>query len=250
MSRGVLDSDESGWDSSNWGWSNSSWGSIGEWGSESWGIAAEGIAAVSIGKWEGPLGAQLGLFELGEEISLGSGNLGGVGWSRKSVDGLGKVGNWSNWELGGLDTESKAISNVVGGLGEAVGINVAVGSSDTSIGVSSLLLGRVDVVVAISVVGELILLLELGRSDGWGSSSVGEGWSGSKGWASSIGHWGSSKGWGSSIGDWGSIAQASIAQAQVVWGKSSLEWSHKGGLGDRGKSHDGSNKGLHIGIVS
>jgi len=62
--------------------------------------------------------------------------------------------DWGNWQVGGLDTESQSIRLVVDGLELAVGVNVAVSALDKAkSSVASLVLGRVDVAVSVSKVG-------------------------------------------------------------------------------------------------
>ena len=60
-----------------------------------------------------------------------------------------------------MDTESQIIGDVVGGLDNAVGINVAVRSRHSSISVSCFVFLRVDVGVSVLDVAEFILSLEL-----------------------------------------------------------------------------------------
>jgi hypothetical protein len=67
----------------------------------------------------------------------------------------------SNWEVGGLDTESQMISDIVGGLDNAVGINVRIRSRNSSISVSYFLFDRVEVRVTILNIAEFVLSLEL-----------------------------------------------------------------------------------------
>merc|ERR1712112_172709 len=111
-------------------------------------------------------------------------------------------------------------------------ISIGVGSGHSTVGIARLLLGRVDVLVSISNVSELILSLELRASWGsnWsssnnlGGSSIGgssnwgsDGWSSSNNWGSrsisGSGHWGSNS-WGSS--NWSSSKRTSIQSCN--WG--------------------------------
>merc|ERR1712183_664400 len=72
--------------------------------------------------------------------------------------------------------------NIFHSLELTIGINIGVGSLDTTVGVSHLLLGGVDVGVAVVQVTELILSVELTANRVWSSS-----WSSS--WGSSpVGH--------------------------------------------------------------
>merc|ERR1712106_485569 len=89
--------------------------------------------------------------------------------------------NWSNWKVWveswsdkGLWVESRGcwktrvsyaesiiISNVLNLLKLSIGVNIRILSSDSSIGISNLLLGRVDVCIPVVEVSELILSMEL-----------------------------------------------------------------------------------------
>jgi len=136
-----------------------------------------------------------------------------------------------------LDTESKAISLVVGGLELTVGINVAVGAADEAEGsVALLVLGRVDVAVSVSKVGELILRVELLGQ--WGS------WGGNGNWGSSdSGDWGSSSDsgdWGTSVGQWVTSKDLSaIDMSTKVWVDQDL------GVGRGSQTGNSSDKSLH-----
>jgi len=252
-----------GWDNGgSWGWS----GSIGEWGGwsmsvksrvgiESW-VSKSTISKGKGGSWGGSLGAAGSLIKSGLELSLGSLDLWGVfdwGWCDSSVDWGLQVENWSlqggnlwcgwgNWQVAGNDTEAKSISNVVGGLEDTVGINIAIGSSYSTVGIADLVLGRVDVGVAISSVLELILSLEL-AGHSWGWDSWGNDWSSSGVCGDSC--WGNGC-WGNScVGVcWGSQWETSIAVSVscAVWG---VEWVL--GLGGGAEGGNNSNKSLHFG---
>jgi len=70
--------------------------------------------------------------------------------------------SWSNWEVGGSNSESvNGVSNVVDGLSNSVGVDVRVTSSNISEGVLALRLGRWTSSVAVAVLTELILGMEL-----------------------------------------------------------------------------------------
>merc|ERR1719239_423139 len=75
------------------------------------------------------------------------------------------------------DTESSSVSDVLDLLENSGGVNVRVSSLDTSVGVSDLLLGRVQVGVSVVQVAELILGVELAAGVGRGGvgSDVGGG---------------------------------------------------------------------------
>jgi len=136
--------------------------------------------------------------------------------------------DWGNWQVGGLDTESQSIRLVVDGLELAVGVNVAVSALDKAeSSVASLVLGRVDVAVSVSKVGELILRVELlGQWGSWGNSDGGD--------------WSSSDGWGSNGGDWGtSVGKAGVDKAAQVWVDQDL------GVGRGSQSGNSSDKSLH-----
>ena len=67
----------------------------------------------------------------------------------------------SNWEVGSLDTESQMIGDIVGGLDNAIGINIRIRSLNSSISVSYFLFDRVEVRITILNIAEFILSLEL-----------------------------------------------------------------------------------------
>ena len=147
-------------------------GGRGDVGKASVGKAGIGKAS-SIGKGQDSLslGAAGGLIEGNLELSLGSGNLGGVldgGRPNEVILGLDEVDGGGDGQVGGLDAESQSVSDVVGGLEDSVGIDVGVASGHASISVADLVLGRVDVGVTVLDVAELVLGLELrcGRSNG------------------------------------------------------------------------------------
>jgi hypothetical protein len=137
-----------------------------------------------------PLGTVLGLLEGGEELELGGGNLRGVSNGQGSdslVDGCdGKVGvleGGGDGKVGGAgDPEAKVVGDVVHTLVNVVCVDVLVAAGDTGVGVADLLLGRVDVGVAVVHVAELILSLVLAgcdvgdcRGNGDGGNSDGSG---------------------------------------------------------------------------
>ena len=69
--------------------------------------------------------------------------------------------NWSlhmvNWEVGGSNSESHGITEVVDSLDKAIGINIAVASSGHPISSLELLFGRKRIAVSIVVLFEVIL---------------------------------------------------------------------------------------------
>merc|ERR1712123_55599 len=117
-------------------------------------------------------------------------------------------GNWEHWVEGGgnkrlrveggsdsvidgsngqtrvSNTESCSVSNVLNLLELSIGINIRVSTGDSSVSVSNLLLGRVDVGVTIVQVAKLILSMELAASSVGSSSSIGHSWGSN--WSSSI----------------------------------------------------------------
>jgi len=166
-----------------------------------------------------------GLGEQGEVCGLGLSDLGGVlgsdgelGVEDGSDEGLGvegggnqglRVEGGSNGKSRVLNTESESISNIFDGLELAVGINIAVSAAHTGVGVSDLVLGDVQVAVAIVQVSEFILSMELasdigGRGIGGIGSNGGSGVSGGSSISSGGISWGSSDGGsGSSIAEGG-----------------------------------------------
>merc|ERR1719490_249954 len=92
----------------------------------------------------------------------------------------------SNGQTRVSDTESGSVSDVLDLLENSGGVDVRVSTLDTSVGVSDLLLGRVQVGVSVVQVAELVLGVELAAGVGRGrvGSHVG---GGSRGVSSSIG---------------------------------------------------------------
>merc|ERR1712180_585097 len=119
-------------------------------------------------------------------ISLSSSNFSSVNWSNWQVWVEGwsnqrlRVEGWSNWQIGGLDLESPAISNVAHSLELIVGINKRVATRHSNKGVANLMLGRIDVGISIAGIAKFILRVELlsqwgnwQRSNGsWASAMV------------------------------------------------------------------------------
>merc|ERR1719431_1672192 len=172
--------------------------------SGNWGSWEKTSGKTSISCWaessklSRPLGSGSLSFKSSEESSLSFSNLGSVNNRGSSVDG----GNWEssvvnrgNWEVVRCNSESEVISNIVDSVDSGL-ISIGVRSGDTSKSVSLLLLGRVDVLVSISKVAELILSLEL-RAD-WASNKGSKRSSGNSDWGrgSSISYRGSSDSWG------------------------------------------------------
>merc|ERR1711892_1435895 len=159
--------------------------------------------------------------------SLGFSNLRSVNWSNweQWVEGGGnkrlRVEGGSNSVIDGSNgqtrvgnTESSSVGNVLNLLELSIGINIRVSTGDSSVSVSNLLLGRVDVGVTIVQVAKLILSMELASSSVGSSSSIGHSWS------SSI-----SISWGSSVGDsWKSESLNSL-NLNVGWGSNSIRIS-------------------------
>merc|ERR1712029_144591 len=97
-----------------------------------------------------------------------------IDWGNKRlwVEGWGNQGlwveGWGNWETRVSNTETSSVSNVFNSLELTVGVNIRVSSGDSSVGVSDLILGRVDVGVSVVEVAELILGVELAAGVGGG----------------------------------------------------------------------------------
>merc|ERR1712123_502540 len=127
--------------------------------------------------------------------SLGLSNLRGVNWSNwenwvegggnkwlRVEGGSNSIIDWSNGQTGVSNTESSSISNVLNLLELSVGINIRVSTANSSVGVSDLLLDRVDVGITVVQVSELILSMELASgsvgssSNNWGSGSISVSW--------------------------------------------------------------------------
>jgi len=80
------------------------------------------------------------------------------------------LGSWSNWEVGGSNSESvDGVSDVVDVLGQTISVNVRVSSSDISKSVLALSLGRWTTRISVGVLASFILGVELGGGQtNWG----------------------------------------------------------------------------------
>jgi len=146
----------------------------------------------------------------------------------RAESGGNSIINRSNRQTGVLNTETSTISNISDLLELSIGINILVSSSDSSIGVSNLLFGRVEVSIAIVEVSKFILGMELASSRVRGI--------GGHYWGS--GNRGSSKRSSSHRGS--SIRIASIGVSSIAKGSSnyfsllsSKTTSHKGRNGNK-----------------
>merc|ERR1719481_690342 len=237
------------------GHSSNSWGSsISGRGSSITSITSIRSRSISIDGLSRPLDLGSSIVGL-EEASLGSSNLGGVnnrGRGSTSVD-RGNRGNSrvdrGNRQVVSSHTEAKVISNVIDSVDSGL-INIGVGSSHSTSSIATLFLSTVGVLVTIGNVAKLILSLELGggnswgshrgsnSSDSWGSSHRGSSNSdrGNRGRVScSIGgrgssnSWGSSNNRGSSIGSCGNSRGSSSNRAGSQG--TSIEGSDRGSIG-------------------
>merc|ERR1719499_2860248 len=168
--------------------------------------------------------------------SLGLSNLRGInrsygklwveGWGNKRLRVEGRCNtiiDGSNRETRVSNTESGSVSNVLNLLEFSIGVNIRVSSRNSSIGVSNLLLGRVDVSITVVQVAKLILSVELA------SSSV----------RSSSNHWsGSSNSWSSSVSDSGS---SSNGRSSGISHRGSSGNNRSSGISDSRKNSRGLN---------
>merc|ERR1711955_185335 len=160
-------------------------------------LSSAGLSSV------GSVESSLGLSNLGSVNNSNRGNS-GVDWS----NGSNSIVHGSNGEVVTNNTESEVISHIVDSVYSGL-VHVSVRSLDTTVCVATLLLGRVDVLVSVGKVTELVLGLELAAGgSSHGSSSNSRGSSGHRG---SIGR--SSDGRGSN-------------------GRGSVGWSSDGGSSD------------------
>jgi len=231
--------------------------------SGNWGSWEKTSGKTSISCWaessklSRPLGSGSLSFESSEESSLSLSDLGSVNNRGSSVDGS----NWEssvvdrgNWEVVRGNSESEVISNIVDCVDSSL-VSIGVRSGDTSESISLLLLGRVDVLVSVSKVAELILSLELGAdwtsnrggkrssSNSNGGSSVSSRGSGNSNWGSGV----SSR--GSSNGNWGRGSGISYGGSSDSWGVSSSILSSNNGGGSsksRGSSNGASSEGTSV----
>ena len=148
----------------------------------------------------------------GEVSGLGLGNLWGVldwfwgnsviDWGNKRlwVESWGNQGlwveGWGNWETRVSNTETSSVSNVFNSLELTVGVNIRVSSGDSSVGVSDLILGGVDVGVSVVEVAELVLGVELAA--GVGGGGVGGDHGGGGHWSGGV----CDGSGGGGVGDW------------------------------------------------
>jgi len=223
--------------------------------SGNWGSWEKTSGKTSISCWaessklSRPLGSGSLSFKSSEESSLSFSNLGSVNNRGSSVD----RGNWEssvvnrgNWEVVRGNSESEVISNIVDSVDSSL-VSIGVRSGDTSKSVSLLLLGRVDVLVSVSKVAELILSLEL-RAD-WASNRGSKRSSGNSNWGSSVSSGGSGNsnwGRGSSISYRGS---SDSWDSRDSWGvSSSILGSNNGGSSSksRGSSNGASSEGTSV----
>jgi len=231
--------------------------------SGNWGSWEKTSGKTSISCWaessklSRPLGSGSLSFESSEESSLSLSDLGSVNNRGSSVDGS----NWEssvvdrgNWEVVRGNSESEVISNIVDCVDSSL-VSIGVRSGDTSESISLLLLGRVDVLVSVSKVAELILSLELGAdwtsngggkrssSNSNGGSSISSRGSGNSNWGSGV----SSR--GSSNGNWGRGSGISYGGSSDSWGVSSSILSSNNGGGSsksRGSSNGASSEGTSV----
>jgi len=231
--------------------------------SGNWGSWEKTSGKTSISCWaessklSRPLGSGSLSFESSEESSLSLSDLGSVNNRGSSVDGS----NWEssvvdrgNWEVVRGNSESEVISNIVDSVDSSL-VSIGVRSGDTSESISLLLLGRVDVLVSVSKVAELILSLELradwtsngggkrSSSNSNGGSSVSSRGSGNSNWGSGV----SSR--GSSNGNWGRGSGISYGGSSDSWGVSSSILSSNNGGGSsksRGSSNGASSEGTSV----
>jgi hypothetical protein len=186
-----------------------------------------------------PLGSGSLSLKSSEESSLCFSNL-------RSINNRSSVVYGGYWESSVVDrgngkvvsgnSESKVISNIVDSVDSSL-ISIGVRSLDTSVGISLLLLGGVDVLVSVGEVAELILSLEL-RAD-WASNRGSNGSSSNSNRGSSISsRSGSNSNWGSSVSSRGS--SVSNWGSSNSWGVSSgilSSYDRGGGSKSRGSSH-------------
>merc|ERR1711892_682919 len=110
------------------------------------------------------LPVSLGGFNSSKVLSSGCSNLRCQLRGHKGLrveNGGNSVIDWSNRETGVLHTESSPVSNIPDLLELAIGINILVSSSHSTISVADLLLGRVEVSIAVVEVAKLILGVKL-----------------------------------------------------------------------------------------
>jgi len=116
----------------------------------------------------------------GTNENMGSWGIDGTSGDNWSSDGMSESNlannwGWSDWEVGGGNTESVDwISNIVHALDQTVSIDVVVSSTDNAISGPGLLLGGWTSSISVRVLAELILSMVLGssgRNNSWGDES-------------------------------------------------------------------------------
>merc|ERR1719189_2106100 len=151
-------------------------------------------------------------------------------WGSSSFRGRSSI-NMVHREVGGSNSEPQGITQVVDGLDNAIGINIAVASSCDSISSLQLLLGGMTIAVSIVELTIVILGMELVVGSIHCSSHHRHSSRGSSlNWGSSLSNRGSSNNWGSSLDNWSSIGVA--ASIRVV----GLHNLGRGNLSNRGSS--------------
>merc|ERR1719516_681410 len=138
-------------------------------GDDAGGASKDG--GIDISKVLSSCGSNLrGQLRSNEGLRVEGGSNKGLGVEGGGNEGFGAEGGGSsiidrgNREARVLNTESSTISDVPDLLELAIGINILITSSHSSVGVADLLLGRVEVSVAIVEVAKLILGVELTTS--------------------------------------------------------------------------------------
>ena len=224
-----------------------SWGQLdglpGGWEADGGGGGGSAVGDGSSGEEDRPLlngVSGSGLIESSLELSPGGLDLSGLlNWEGSDSgvdggDGEDSSGNgWGDWQVGGAGhAESQTVSDILGPLEDAVGINPAVGADAAAVGVALLVPGRVQVAVAESQVAELILSVELlGVGDSGGGhhgGSVGEEWGGS-GQGS-----GSSDGGGGGDGGTSDVSASAVDDGGAVDEGSAVEDNSGVGGGSQG----------------
>merc|ERR1711955_68256 len=200
-------------------------------------LSSAGLSSV------GSVESSLGLSNLGSVNNSNRGNS-GVDWSNRSNS----IVHGSNGEVVTNNTESEVISHIVDSVYSGL-VHVSVRSLDTTVCVATLLLGRVNVLVSVGKVTELVLGLELaaggsshGSSSNCRSSSYNRGSSGHRGSIGRSSDGRGSVGWSSDGGSsdgWGSVGSGVLGTHNWGSGGEGRDSSSYGGLSN-GTSSQGS----------
>lgn len=80
---------------------------------------------------------------------------------------MSNLSDWADWQVGGGNSESKTVGYVFDALEDSVGVDVGVSSLGDTVGGFDFVFGAVSVVVAVGVLAEFVLSVELAFYGAW-----------------------------------------------------------------------------------